>query len=229
MKLKPILASIVRPVIATLACVCMFAFPVHAQVTASPAQSTSVATAGKKASSGDETLDNAVAAVVVTALTEQFGGESVSVRLDSMSVGIASVRDRNVSGEGRMRIGDDAEWVPFRYRTVYDTTFASAGPAELSFGGIGAGERELPNDASLVRQIEDKVVAELEKQFGRGSRLQLDRITTVEAGKRFLRIDASGMADFGLDGTTPIRIESLYDVAKSAWHRVTYDLGATTR
>lgn len=201
-----------------------------AEPASSPTVSASRTAPAAKASSGDEAIDNAVAAVVVAALTRQFGDEAISVRLDSVDVGISSVRDRTVSGEGRMRIGDDPDWVPFRYRTLYDTTFASAGHPELTFGGIGSGERELPNDAALVRDLDARVVAELDKQFGAGARLQLDRISTVEAGKRFLRIDASGVADFGLNGTTPIRIESLYDVAKSAWQRVNYDLGsAATR
>lgn len=178
-----------------------------------------------QATSGDERLDNAVAAVVVSALIEQFGGEAVSVRLDSVELGIASLRDRVVSGQGRMRIGDDPEWVAFRYRTLYDTTFSSAGQPELSFGGVAPGERELPNDPGLVQQLDAQVVAELDEAFGTATRLQLDRIATLEAGKRFLRIDATGMADFGPRGTAPIRIESLYDLAKSSWQRVRYDLG----
>ena len=182
--------------------------------------------AERQASSGDEALDNAVAAVVVSALTEQLGNQAIAVRLDSIDVRISSLRDRAVSGEGRMRVGDDPDWIGFRYRTIYDTTFGSAGYPELTIGGIGAGEREVPNDAALVTQLDARITAELDKQFGTGSaRLQLDRISTVEAGKRFLRISASGVADFGLNGTTPIRIESLYDTAKSAWQRVDYGLG----
>lgn len=197
-----------------------------AQAVASPQPPAPVAE--RQASSGDEALDNAVAAVVVAALTEQLGNQAIAVRLDSIDVRISSLRDRAVSGEGRMRVGDDPDWIGFRYRTVYDTTFGSAGYPELTIGGVGAGEREVPNDAMLVAQLDARITAELDKQFGAGSaRLQLDRISTVEAGKRFLRISATGMADFGLNGTTPIRIESLYDTAKLAWQRVDYGLGAS--
>lgn len=181
---------------------------------------------GAPATSGDEALDNAVAAVVVAALGEQFAGyEPISVRLDAFDVQSASERDRVVSGEGRLRLGDEPDWIGFRYRTRYDATFGNAGYPELLLGGVAASERAIPNDAMLVHQLDDQVVAELERTQGGNARLQLDRIETVEAGRRFLRIHASGIVDFGLRGLTPIRIESLYDTTRSSWQRVYYELG----
>ncbi|MCR6662302.1 MAG: hypothetical protein NVV60_03920 [Luteimonas sp.] len=181
----------------------------------------------QQATSGDEALDNAVAAVLVSTLGQQFGGdEPVSLRIDSISVQASGTRDRAVDGEGRMRLGDDPDWIGFRYRMLYDTTFGSAGYPEVMLGGVDSGERELPNDASLLRELDVRVSAELDRTHPAGARLQLDRIRTVEAGRRFLRIDASGVADFGLQGSTPIRIESLYDTRKSDWQRVQYFLGS---
>lgn len=176
---------------------------------------------------GDETLRNAVAAVVVATLTEQFGDRMISVKLDSADVQIASIRDRTISGHGRMRIGsDEEEWIGFRYRTLYDTFSASAGYPEVTLGGIEDGERMVPNDASLVQQLDARVVAQLDREFGgQPVRLQLDEITTREAGKRFLRIDAVGIADFGREGTTPARVDALYDRREETWLRVNYELG----
>ena len=207
------------------------ALPATAPVLAQPAPATAspIAQAAPKrqASSGDETLDNAVAAVVVAALAEQMNTSSIEANIDSFDVRIASVRDRTVSGQGRMRVGDDAEWIGFRYSTVYDTTFRSAGYPQVTIGGVSAGEREVPNDASLVRQLEERVATELDRQFGdRAARLQLDNISTVEGGRRLLRISAQGIADFGRDGSTPVRIEALYDQIAGAWQRVNYELGA---
>ena len=48
-------------------------------------------------------------------------------------------------------------------------------------------------------------------------------------GGRLLRINAEGIADFGLDGSTPVRIEALYDRVAGAWQRVNYDLGTASR
>jgi hypothetical protein len=174
----------------------------------------------------DETLHNAVAAVVVAALTEQFDNRTVAVQLDSADVQVASVRDRVVSGEGRMRIGaEDEDWIGFRYRTLYDTLYGNAGYPEVTLGGSDD-ERAVPNDSALVQQLDARVVAALDKEFqGQPVRLQLDRITTLEAGKRFLRIDAAGIADFGREGSTPARVDALYDRRDDTWLRVNYELG----
>ena len=182
------------------------------------------------ATSGDEAMDNAVAAVVVAALAEQMNNAAIEVSIDSYEVGIASVRDRRVSGTGRMRLAGDEQWIGFRYSTVYDTSFASAGDPRLTIGGVSAGEREVPNDAGLVRELEDRVALELDRQFGgRAARLQLDDISTVQGGDRLLRIDAQGIADFGRDGNTPVRIEALYDRVAGAWQRLDYELGTAAR
>src|SRR5690606_5486737 len=134
------------------------------------------------------------------------------------------------SGQGRLRVGEDAEWIGFRYSTVYDTLFGSAGYPQLTIGGVAAGERLVPNDAFLVRQLEDRITGELDRQFGSPSaRLQFDDISTVEGGQGRLRIAAQGVADFGRSGITPVRIEALYDVVANAWRRVNYELGGGTR
>src|SRR5690606_9464247 len=118
------------------------------QATAST-QATNTASPARQATSGDEALDNAVAAVLVSALGRHFDGEAIALRIDTVQLGSAGQRDRVVSGEGRMRLGDDPEWIPFRYRTLYDTTFGNAGDPELTFGGIGGAGRSIPNDAML--------------------------------------------------------------------------------
>ena len=182
-----------------------------------------------QASSGDEALDNAVAAVVVAALSDQLGVPAIEVRLDSFDVASAGPRDRSVSGQGRLRMGGDGGWIGFRYRTLYDSLLRSAGYPELTIGGVGAGEHEVPNDARLVSELEDRVASGLASQ-GRGTpRLQLDRITTVEGGQRLLRIAADGVADFGLDGTSAIEIVGLYDRIADRWQRVDYTLGSRPR
>jgi hypothetical protein len=192
-----------------------------------PAAATLLPTVAKPAvGTGNDAMDGAVAGVLVGALTEQFGGRSVSMMLDKVNVQATSIRDRTVSGEGRVRIDGDDSWIGFRFSTLYDTTFDSAAYPAITLGGITRDERDIPNDTALVRQLDDNVVARLGKEFANQSvRLQLDRITTVEAGKRYLRINASGIADFGRDGTSPAQIEALYDRRDSAWLRVNYELG----
>lgn len=172
-----------------------------------------------------ETLDGVVAASLVGALSEQLGGRPVKIKLKHADVQTISLRDRLVSGQGEMQIDTSQDWIGFRFSTLYDAVFESAGYPELSIGTVGPGGRAVPNDSKLVRELDDRVVAMLSEEFGyQQVRLQLDRIDTLEAGTRYLRIDASGIADFGLDGAAPTRVEALYDREENAWLRVTYTL-----
>jgi len=174
-----------------------------------------------------ETLDGVVAASLVGALSEQLGGRAVKIKLKQVVVQTTSLRDRLVSGQGEMQIEASQDWIGFRFSTLYDAIFESAGYPELSIGTVGPGGRTVPNDSKLVRELDDRVVGMLGAEFGyQQVRLQLDRIDTVEAGARYLRIDARGIADFGLDGTAPTRVEALYDREQNAWLRVTYTLDA---
>lgn len=174
-----------------------------------------------------ETLDGVVAASLVGALSEQLGGRAVKIRLKQVDVQTTSLRDRLVSGQGEMQIEASQDWIGFRFSTLYDAIFETAGYPELSIGTVGPGGRTLPNDSKLVRELDDRVVGMLGQEFGyQQVRLQLDKIDTVEAGARYLRIDAQGIADFGLDGTAPTRVEALYDREENAWLRVTYTLDA---
>jgi hypothetical protein len=185
-----------------------------------------VPAAAGPAAGGTEAINGAVAGVLIAALTEQFGGRSVSIMLDKVNVLPASIRDRTVSGEGRARIEGDEDWIGFRFNTLYDTTFNSAAYPDITIGGVTGGERDVPNDTALVRELDDRVVERLGQEFsGQVVRLQLDRITTVEAGSRYLRINASGIADFGAEGTSPAQIEGLYDRRGKTWLRVNYELG----
>ncbi|MGN6153925.1 MAG: hypothetical protein ACTHOH_18260 [Lysobacteraceae bacterium] len=183
------------------------------------------ATARLAAAQERETLDSVVAASLVGALSEQLGGRAVKLRLGRVDVQTTSLRDRRVSGQGEAQIGNAEEWIGFRFVTLYDAILESAGYPELDIGTAGPVGRSVPNDAALVRELDDHVVAKLGEEFGgQRVRLQLDRIATIEAGPRYSRIDATGIADFGRDGTAPVRVEGLYDRIDKAWLRASYTL-----
>ncbi len=172
-----------------------------------------------------ETLDGVVAASLVAALSEELGGRPVKIRLDRVDVAVSGMRDRTVRGQGQLQIEGTDDWLGFRFNTLYDAFLESAGYPELSIGSAGPDGRAVPNDARLVRDVEDRVVARLAEEFDNQKvRLQLDRIDTLETGDRYLRIDAAGIADFGLDGTAPVKVEGLYDRIRSEWLRVSYSL-----
>jgi hypothetical protein len=126
-----------------------------------------------------------------------------------------------------VQIGAGEEWIGFRYRTLYDTQHGSAGFPQVTLGSTEAtSERVIPNDSALVRQLDEQVAAQLGREFvGQSVALKIDEVTTHETGERYLRIDGSGLANFGREGNTPARIDALYDRAEQAWLRINYELG----
>lgn len=176
---------------------------------------------------GDEVLQSAVASAVVGALSEQFGGRRIAVKLDSTETEIASIRDRIVSGEGRVQIGAGEEWIGFRYRTLYDTLESSAAFPQVTLGGGNSmNERVIPNDSKLVRQLDERTTAQLDREFvGQSVHLKIEKVTTHETGKRYLRFEGRGIANFGSEGNTPAQVDALYDRSEKTWLRINYELG----
>lgn len=174
---------------------------------------------------GEAAMQDAAAAAVVAALTEQFGPRTVTVKLDSAEVGIASIRDRVISGHGRVQIGSGEEWLAFRFRTLYDTLDGSAAYPQVTLSGSGA-ERKLPTDPSLVAELDTRVAAELKREFaGQRARFRPERVDTMQTAGRYQRISAMGTVDFGPEGTTPATVDALYDTRTRQWLRVRYELG----
>lgn len=179
-------------------------------------------------------MDSAVAAAVIGAVSRQFGERRIEVKLDSVSVKPASLRDRSVSGEGRILIGDsDAaepkSWIPIQFAALYDTRTASVSRPALVIGDGSAASDKLALDAPLAVELGTRVDAALAKEFAQQpAQMIVDRITTTPAGPRYLRVAALGTADFAAEGTTAAQIDALYDRQTGQWVRVTYELGTTS-
>ena len=177
-------------------------------------------------------LQDAVASVVVVALTEQFDGKAIAVNIDDYHVQVSGARERMVSGSGTVTIGSAASGDPisFNYRTLYDTVNANAAYPAIAINGVGGGtERLVPNDSSLIAQLDQRVASALSSELGgKPVWLQLDSIETFESGERYVRINAEGIADFGIDGSTTASIEALFDRRADAWLRVNYQFGTAS-
>ncbi len=207
------------------AAVCVLAWAAPSMAAAQSAPSRGLDPADAVLQTRDAQRDEAVAAALGAALEQELGGRRVQMRLQPAKVGMASVRDRLVEGDGAVQIGDSEEWLGFRYRVLYDAVMGNTGYPELHIGGVGMEGRILPNDAGLVRELDERVLALVADEFGhQQARMQLDHIVTVETGSRFLRIDAEGLVDFGPQGTAPARVEGLYDRVSGDWLRVAYAL-----
>ncbi len=177
-----------------------------------------------------DAINNAIAGPLILVISQQLGGRAVDMRLDAvdiqdMDVQDVNARDRVVSGTGSLRIGGSKDWVGFRFRVPYDARLGKAGYPEVSMGGVAAGERDVPNDAQLVQQLEARIVAALSKGFRQQSVwLQLDRIATVEGGSHYLGINADGVAHLGGD-SIDMMIDAFYDRSSGEWLRLHYSLG----
>lgn len=177
----------------------------------------------------DEQARAAVAAVLVATLGEAFGEDMLELKLDEALVDVAGPRDHVVHGVGEVRFAGTGadDWLAFRYQTRYDPVFSSAGYPEIHLGadGEGDGERYVPNDALLLAELEARIAADLEGRPGAGRVfLQLDDVTSLQSGSRFMHIEASGLADFGPGGRTPARVDALYDLHRGAWLGIAHEL-----
>lgn len=172
-------------------------------------------------------LDGAVAAAVIGAVAQEFGEREVGVKLDTVKVDPSSIRDRAVSGEGRLKLGDDAEWITFRYAAQYDTEAELVTAPQLVIGASGAG-RAMDANAPVSRSLERSVVTAMQGEFaGQPVKVAFDRVRVIEAGARYQRVEAIGLADFGSEGTAAASAQGLYDTRAQTWVKVNYELGST--
>ncbi|MEO6264689.1 MAG: hypothetical protein ABIO58_07005, partial [Luteimonas sp.] len=177
---------------------------------------------------GNQAIDDATAAALIGAISSQFGERTVQVKLDKVDVAPAGIIQRDIHGVGRLLIGNDDAWIPFRFDALYDTEQASVSYPDLTLGGDEAGQ-PVSADSAMARQLTAEVDRRLREEFAQQpARIALDTVRLVQAGKRYVRLEASGTADFGREGATAAGVQALYDVRSGDWLRVSYELGATT-
>jgi hypothetical protein len=170
-------------------------------------------------------IDGATAAALIGAISSQFGERAVQVRLGQVDVKPAGFAQREVQGHGQLRIGHDA-WIPFGFRTLYDTERAIAGSPELTLGAAPPG-REEPRSgrvaASLAREIADRVRGEFPQQV---ATVRIVTVHSAPAGANQLRVEAEGDVGFASQGTAPMHMQGLYDPRRGEWLQLAYELGS---
>lgn len=177
---------------------------------------------------GDEAMDAAVAAAVIGAVSQQFGDNEVAVKLDNVAVDAASPRDRTVSGDGRLQIGGDQEWIPFRFSALYDTVGTSVSFPQLKIGA-GPDVQSLAGDSKIATALATRVDTALRSEFeGQPVDLVMEHVTSSAVGTRYLQVKGTGTADFGAEGATAAQVDALYDRRNGRWLRVSYELGTTS-
>jgi hypothetical protein len=174
-----------------------------------------------------EDLGNAIAGSLVVALSEQFGGRHVDMYIKALDTRPLKDGASMLTGTGVVSIEGRPGTVGFTFRLPWNPWLKQGGYPEVSVGGAIAGERHVPNDVVLVRQLEADVTSALAHHMRQANvSVRLDRIATVEGGNQFLRINAAGVAYFNRGGAgTALTILALYDRTRRAWMRLEYGLG----
>lgn len=173
-----------------------------------------------------EAIDEAVAAALIGAISAQFGEHEVEVKLDRVESDPLNLIDLKLSGEGHLRIGDDADWLPLRFTALYDSLAATVAQPRITVGDEGEG-RDIAAASVLGRALLDQAAAQLKLEFARQPvRLRLDRIRELPASKRWLRLEGVGTVDFADQGSSVAHVRALYDRSRDEWLQVGYELGA---
>jgi hypothetical protein len=174
---------------------------------------------------GEQAIDAAVAAAVIGAISTQFGERTVEVKLDALRATPISLVETDVEGAGRLQFGSDDEWIPFRFATLYDTTNATVTAPRLTIGTDEPGQ-EIAADSAMAMQLAAQVDGRLRDEFAQQrAAMVLDKVTVVDAGKRYMRVEAIGTANFSGEGATAANVKALYDRRDHQWLRVDYELG----
>ena len=174
-------------------------------------------------------LRDAVAAAILAVVWSDLGtSQNGSLALGKIDLQQIDEHDWQISGEGAVVLPSSGdERVGLRFSTRFDGRQQAIDRPEIEFGGVAPGERMVPNDQAVIRHLEDELTMRIAEDFGeRHTRLQLDSITSVQAGSRLLRISAEGLADFGITGTSKANIEGLYDLQENRWRKLDYRLAA---
>lgn len=173
-----------------------------------------------------QAMDSAIAAALIGAVSGQFTQAVIEVKLAEVDVMEASFRDRQLQGRGELRIGDDRTWIPFEYEALFDTQEGSVSYPRLVIGA-GQNSDSVATGSPLARQLNARANAALGDEFAQQPvSLSLKDVRSSPAGERYLRVEASGMADFGVEGNTSAQVQGLYDQHSGRWVQVSYELGA---
>lgn len=177
---------------------------------------------------GSEALDSAVAAAVIGAATTEFASNKIAVKLDLIEVHPASLRDRSVTGEGRLRLGDDPEWISFTFDALYDTATTNVTYPRLHLSGSDMVSSVIDNDAPLAASLIAAANKRIRTEFAdQPVGVKLERIIKHPSGSRYVQLEGFGTADFGGEGSADAQVAGLYDQRRKRWINVRYELGGS--
>lgn len=182
---------------------------------------------GSATTAATEGIRDAIAGPLIDAISLRLGGRAVELRLDLVEVRAIDADQRAIRGSGAAQIVGRQDWIGFRFGVHYDARLRRSGRPDIGIDPVAAGERDVPNDPRLVRQLEAMLSADLAQALRKPSaQLRLDRVSSVEDDGQRLRIDALGTVYPDPYGPgTLLAVTALYDRSSRAWLRLEYRPG----
>ena len=169
----------------------------------------------------EQAIEDAAAAAVIGALQSRFAGQAVEFRMRDMRSERASLRDIALHGDGEIRLGADAGWLPVRFDALYDTdTQVVQSPAiVLGDSGIASSAQQLPL-AGLQRQLAQSMSAEFASQqvdFTLGNA----RVVADDGRRQVVR--GEGIARFDGHDSARATVQAVYERGSGRWIDPQYD------
>ena len=193
--------------------------------TGAPRQAAAMTAAPNAAALDQASLvtDDAVATALIVAIRNEFGQDAVEVTLGKLAVTPAGMVQSEIAGAGKLRLGADGEWTPFRFAALYDAASASVGYPRLSFAAKAG--KAVSAHAPIATALHDEVARRLHREFAQQSaEVALGQVRLLESGGRYVQVAAEGLVDFGREGTAPATVQGTYDRQARKWVRVDYAL-----
>ncbi|HSD16148.1 MAG TPA: hypothetical protein VLC71_02665 [Thermomonas sp.] len=169
-----------------------------------------------------ESMDAATAAAVIGALETRFAGRAVALQMGKVRSERASLRDISLKGNARIRIGEDAAWMPISFEALYDTDTQVVLSPSIVLQGSGVAAVPPPSLPlkGLQAQVVDAMAAEFASQR---VAVSLQDARVIGNDGRRLVVKAQGLARFDGAETAPVTIRAVYEQGSGRWLDAQYD------
>src|SRR5688500_10009458 len=166
---------------------------------------------------------DAIAATVIEAMRERFGGADIEFRFGTFHGAQGSLRDTALSGAGQVRLAGGDAWLPIRYSALFDRYTGEVLAPQVEFDTDGARAAATGVDrASLDAAVDERLADEFASQ---ALEFALGDLKLVTRDARYVLVAGTGQAEFAGEGTADVSVQALYDRRAHAWLGVRYTLG----
>ena len=167
-------------------------------------------------------MDAATAASIIGALETRFDGHDVVLRMGEIEGERASLRDIALRGTARIRLGQDAAWLPIRFEALYDTDYQTVSSPSIVLEG--AGTTAVTSSTLPLPGLQAKVSAAMGDEFASQQvDVSLHQARVIGNDGHRLVVRAQGIARFDSTETAPVTVRALYEQNSGRWLDAQYD------